>query len=105
VDICVLIPNKLAATKIAQVSATSKVDPYRVLNRQHLLAAARGRALFAEYIDDGMHVYELNSTIGHGAGPMKTLGLLQAGQRIAHAGVEISVSAVDTTGVFVTVSR
>jgi len=52
-----------------------------------------------------VHVYELNSTIGHGAGPMKTLGLLQAGQRITHAGVEISVSAVDATGVFVTVKQ
>jgi len=67
--------------------------------------AARRRALFAEYIDDGVHVNELNSTIGHGAGPIKMLGLLQVGQRITHAGVEISVSAVDATGVFVTVGR
>ena len=70
-----------------------------------VVATAPGRALFAEYIDDGVHVYELNSNISHGAGPMKTLGLLQAGQWITHAGLEIAVSAVDATGVYVTVGR
>lgn len=70
-----------------------------------MVPTAPGRALFAEYIDNGVHVYELNSTIGHGAGPMKTLGLLQAGQWITHAGVEIAVSAVDSTGVYVTVKQ
>lgn len=64
-----------------------------------------GRALFAEYIDDGVHVYELNSNISHGAGPMQTVRLLQAGQRVIHNGVEIVVSAVDATGVYLTVIR
>jgi hypothetical protein len=43
--------------------------------------------------------------IGHGAGPIKTLGLLQAGQWITHAGMQVTVSAVDATGVYVTVGR
>ena len=70
-----------------------------------VVPTAPGRALFAEYIDDLVHVYELNSNIGHGAGPMQTIRLLQAGQRVIHNGVEIVVSAVDATGVYVTVIR
>jgi len=52
-----------------------------------------------------VYVYELNSNIGHGAGKMKTLGLLQVGQWISHAGVEIAISAIDVIGVYVTVKQ
>ena len=64
-----------------------------------------GQALFAEYINNGVHVYALNSNIGHGAGPIKTLGLLQAGQSITHAGMQVTVSAADSSSVYVKIGR
>jgi len=64
-----------------------------------------GRALLAEYINYGVHVYALDSNIGHGAGPIKTLGLLQAGQSITHAGMQVTVSAADSSSVYVRVGR
>jgi hypothetical protein len=64
-----------------------------------------GRALFAEYINNGVHVYALDSNIGHGAGPIKTLALLQAGQSITHAGMQVTVSAADSSSVYVKIGR
>ena len=64
-----------------------------------------GQALFAEYIDYGVHVYELNSNIGHGAGPMKTLGFLSTGQSLTYAGVKFDVSTADSSGAYISVTR
>lgn len=63
-----------------------------------------GRAVFAEFGDGGIHVYELNSNIEHGAGPMRTLGFLQIGRSISHANVSITAAAVDAAGVYLAVS-
>ena len=70
-----------------------------------MVPTSPGQALFAEYINNGVHVYELNSNISHGAGPMKTLGLLGSGQSVTHAGVKFEVSTADSTGVYITVTR
>jgi len=99
-------------SEVRCVAATTAQSNHRLVHANNptgtklaMVPTAPGRALFAEYIDDLVHVYELNSTIGHGAGPMQTIGLLKAGQRVIHNGVEISVSAVDATGVYVTVRQ
>ncbi len=70
-----------------------------------MVPTSTGQALFAEYINNGVHVYELNSNISHGAGPMKTLGLLGSGQSVTHAGVTFQVSATDSSSVYITVTR
>ena len=70
-----------------------------------MVPTSTGQALFAEYIDYGVHVYELNSNIGHGAGPMKTLGFLSTGQSLTYAGVKFDVSTADSSGVYISVTR
>jgi len=52
-----------------------------------------------------VHVYALDSNIGHGAGPIKTLGLLQAGQSITHTRMHVTVSAADSSSVYVKTGR
>jgi hypothetical protein len=70
-----------------------------------MVPTSSGKAVFAEFIDDAVHVYDLDSTIGHGAGPMKTIGRLRTGQSVTHMNVKIEVTAADATGVYITVTR
>jgi hypothetical protein len=71
-----------------------------------MVPTAPGKAVFAEYITyAGVHVYDLDSTIGHGAGPMKSIGFLQVGQSVTHNNVKIELTATDATGVYLTVTR
>jgi hypothetical protein len=70
-----------------------------------MVPTSSGKAVFAEFIDDAVHVYDLDSTIGHGAGPMKTIGRLRTGQSFTHMNVKIEVAAADATGVYITVTR
>ena len=70
-----------------------------------MVPTAPGKAIFAEYIADGVHVYNLDSSISHGAGPMKTVGFLTVGQSVTHNNVKVELTAADTTGVYLTVTR
>jgi len=70
-----------------------------------MVPTSSGKAVFAEFIDDAVHVYDLDSTINHGAGPMKTIGTLRTGQSFTHMNVKIEVTAADATGVYITVTR
>ena len=70
-----------------------------------MVPTAPGKAVFAEYIADGVHVYDLDSNISHGAGPMKTLGFLKVGQSVTHNNVKVELTAADSTGVYLTVTR
>jgi hypothetical protein len=47
----------------------------------------------------------LDSNISHGAGPMKTLGFLNVGQSVTHNNVKFELTAADSTGVYLTVTR
>jgi hypothetical protein len=64
-----------------------------------------GRALFLEHIDEALHVYELDSNIGHGAGPMKTIDTITLGGSLTYGGFEYTVLAADNSGIFVKVRR
>ncbi len=64
-----------------------------------------GRAIFIEYNNDAIHVYELNSWIGHGAGPIKTLGTLQNGQTLVYGNFEFTVLTLDQNGAYVKVKQ
>ncbi len=99
-------------TEVRCVSAGTGQSVHRLVHANNsagqklvMVPTSIGQALFAEYIDYGVHLYELNSNISHGAGPMKTLGLLGAGQSVTHAGVKFEVSATDSSGVYITVTR
>ena len=70
-----------------------------------MVPTAPGKAVFAEYIADGVHVYDLDSNINHGAGPMKTLGFLKVGQSVTHNNVKVDLTAADSSGVYLTVTR
>ncbi len=70
-----------------------------------MVPTAPGKAVFAEYITDGVHVYDLDSNISHGAGPMKTLGFLKVGQSVTHNNVKVELTAADSTGVYISVTR
>ena len=70
-----------------------------------MIPTVPGKAVFAEYIADGVHVYDLDSTIGHGAGPMKTVGFLKVGQSVTHNNVKVELTAADATGVYLAVTR
>ncbi|MGA1182670.1 MAG: hypothetical protein ACO3Z1_04690 [Ilumatobacteraceae bacterium] len=71
-----------------------------------MIPTAPGKAVFAEYIAyAGVHVYDVDSTIGHGAGPMKTVGFLKVGQSLTHNNVKVELTAADATGVYLTVTR
>jgi hypothetical protein len=96
--------------RCASASAAQTTHRLTNLNRAAgeklaMVPLGSGKALFAEYIDDGVHVYSLDSNVGHGAGPMKTLGLLAVGQSITYAGVQVTVNAVDATSVYVSVKQ
>jgi len=62
-----------------------------------------GRAMFIEYNVNAIHVYELDSYIEHGAGPMRTIGTLQNGQTLTHRNIELRVLALDQTGAYIRV--
>ena len=71
-----------------------------------MVPTAPGKAVFAEYIAyAGVHVYDLDSNISHGAGPMKTIGFLTVGQSVTHNNVKVELTAADSTGVYLTVMR
>ncbi len=71
-----------------------------------MIPTSPGKAVFAEYIAyAGVHVYYLDSTIGHGAGPMKTIGFLKVGQSLTHNNAKVELTAADATGVYLTVTR
>lgn len=60
-----------------------------------------GRAMFIEYNVSTIHIYELDSYIEHGAGPMKTIGTLQNGQTLTHRKLRFTVLDVDQTGAYI----
>jgi hypothetical protein len=71
-----------------------------------MIPTAPGKAVFAEYIAyAGVHVYDVDSNISHGAGPMKTVGFLKVGQSLTHNNVKVELTAADATGVYLTVTR
>lgn len=64
-----------------------------------------GRAIFIEYNNNAIHIYELNSYIGHGAGPIKTIDTLQNGQTLKYGNFEFTVVALDQTGAYIKVKQ
>lgn len=65
-----------------------------------------GRGLILEYINKLVHIYELNSWIGHGAGPMKTIATIdKVGNSVTYDNYTITISAADQTGVFAKISK
>jgi len=64
-----------------------------------------GRAIYAELIDRMVHVYELDSRISHGAGPITTIGQLTLGETVRRANVSITFRAVDTSGVYLEIQQ
>ena len=102
----------VADSEVRCVSANAAESTHRLVHANNangeklaMVPLGSGRALFAEYINNGVHVYALDSNIGHGAGPIKTLGLLQAGQSVTHAGMQVTVSAADSSSVYVKIGR
>ena len=71
-----------------------------------VIPLSRGRGLILEYIDKYVHIYELNSWIGHGAGPMKTIATIdKVGSDITYSNYTITLTAADRTGAFVKISK
>lgn len=64
-----------------------------------------GRAIFLEHIDFAIHVYELNSFIGHGAGPLKTLGTAGVGKSVSSGSFDFAVVSADSNGLFVRIKK
>ena len=70
-----------------------------------VLPLAPGKALFAEYVDNALHIYELNSFINHGAGPLKTLGTVGVGEVFAHENFRFKIVAADFESIYVEIQR
>jgi hypothetical protein len=83
------------------VTHINRADGQRLI----VLPTTTGRALFAEYIDNAVHIYELNSYIPHGAGPLKTLGTITPGRTATFGDMTFKILGADTASVYLEIQR
>ena len=88
-------------TSLHRVTHINRRDGQRLV----VLPTTTGKALFAEYIDDAVHIYELDSFIPHGAGPLKTLGTIVPGRTATFGGVTFNIRGVDTQSIYLEIQR
>ncbi|MEK0415276.1 MAG: hypothetical protein RL352_673 [Actinomycetota bacterium] len=88
-------------TTLHRVTHINRTDGQRLV----VLPITTGKALFAEYIDNAVHIYELDSFIPHGAGPLKTLGTITPGRTATFGGVTFNIRGVDTQSIYLEIQR
>jgi hypothetical protein len=89
------------ATTVHRIAHVNRAQGQKLV----VLPLATGKALFAEYVDNALHVYELDSYIHHGAGPIKTLGTAAPGEVFAHGNFRFRILAADFESIYVEVQR
>jgi hypothetical protein len=102
-----LLDSDIICLANTNVTTTHRISQMNRAQGQRLvvLPLAPGKALFAEYIDNALHVYELNSYIQHGAGPIKTLGTAVPGDVFAHENFRFRIVAADFESIYVEIQR
>ena len=99
-DEIICLPDT-GVTTVHRLTHINRVQGQRLI----VLPTTRGKAVFAEYIDNAVHVYELDSYIPHGAGPLKTLGTITTGSATTFGGFTFRMLAADTESVYLEIQR
>jgi hypothetical protein len=99
-DEIICLPDT-GVTTVHRVTHINRVMGQRLI----VLPTTPGKALFAEYIDNVVHIYEVDSYIPHGAGPLKTLGTITAGRSASFGGFTFTLLAADTESVYIEIQR